>query len=33
MRDNFFNKIQTLIPNLRHLPVNDLIIELTLLYI
>ena len=28
MRDNYFNKIQTLIPNIRHLPVNDLIIEL-----
>ena len=28
MRDNFFNKIQNLIPNIRQLPVNDLIIEL-----
>ena len=28
MRDNFFNKIQTLIPSIRHLPINDLIIEL-----
>ena len=28
MRDNFPNKIQTLIPNVRHLPVNDLFIEL-----
>ena len=28
MRDNFPNKIQTLIPNIRHLNVNDLIIEL-----
>ena len=28
MWDNFFNKIQTLIPNIRYLPVNDLIIEL-----
>ena len=27
MRDNFFNKIQTLIPNIRHLPVNYLIID------
>ena len=26
MRDNVFNKIQTLIPNIRHLPVNDLIV-------
>ena len=28
LRDNFFIKIQTLILNIRHLPVNDLIIEL-----
>ena len=28
MKDNFFNKIETLIPNTRHIPVNDLIIEL-----
>ena len=28
IRDNFFHKIQTLIPSIRHLPVNDLIIEL-----
>ena len=28
LRDNFFNKIQILIPNIRHLPVNDLITEL-----
>ena len=28
MRDNFFNKTQTLIPSIRLLPVNDLMIEL-----
>ena len=28
LRDDFFNKLQTLIPNIRRLPVNDLITEL-----
>ena len=28
IRDNFYNKIQTLIPNIRQLPVNEQIIEL-----